>query len=527
MLAPMTPTTTTTTVGGRVAPLTIPDQDLQAVLLGTAVPIPDTSLAAGLNLLAEVLDSDPTADSIRAALTYPGARNALVTAVQASQHGHDVYSLADSEGDGVVMLSFLSLAIATARLVRAEDDTVDAAGRPDRGGDAWRTYVERCGRIALVRSLRAVYRPDAGPDSRDALYRVPNPDDPAVTAPRAPRTSRSPGAKVAAVPRSRSERQSAEVQRAANVWADSVGAGPDVPGGVPRVLGSSSQAFAQSVSGDPRCPQYGHDGHACSLRCWPLGGWGVYSPRQSSTVRGRQVRAGEMVGSRSLIPLPQGRPDACTLAAPIGPSLSRDHGEVVVWHAFHAFPYGCVVVREHGDTETDSRLPDRGRVRLSWTPRRARQHLTSGDTSFTPTTFVRDRGTETRTPRRTAEHLASGGTFDPDVVTSYGESRFVGWRAAKSDAARPSRQRAARVAKVRRTLTTQQRAVISLVVDAALLVMFDGRPRTAHRDQDGNGYVITRTTDGILSLITPDGITSPLRTDTRGLTADVRTAITT
>jgi len=526
----MTATTTTTTTAGRVAPAVPLPDDITACLLGTACPLPLSPLGRGWAVLAEVIDSEATAEAMRSALTYPGARNALVTAVSLCQHGETFADAASDEGDGTVLASFLSLAVATARLVRAEDDAVDAAGRPERGDDPWRTYVERCGRLALVRSLRAARRDDAGPDSRDAMYRTARADDPSVTAPRAPRKSRSPGAAVPNVPRSRSERIAAEVQRAANVWADTVGAGPDAARGVPPILGSASQAFAQSIAGDPCCPlAYGPadaDGHrhACTARCWPLGGFDTYSPRQiSGTVRGRQVRAGERIGLTIPVPID----DADNTYPLAGPTVSRDRDEVLVWHAFHAFPLGCAVQRSHGDTDTDARLPDKVKTRLRWTPRRARQHLTSGDKRFTPTTFVRDRGTATRTPARTAEHVAAGGTFDQDVRTSYGSSTFVGWRRVR-EATAPSEVPARKVARTRavRAMTTQQRAVITLVCDAALLVMFDGRPRTAHRDETGAGYVVTRTGDGILSLVTPDGITSPLRTDPRGMAADVRTAIT-
>lgn len=198
---------------------------------------------------------------------------------------------------------------------------------------------------------------------------------------------------------------------------------------------------------------------------------------------------------------------------------------MLAWRPFRAFPEGCAVVRSHSDTGTDARLSDRGKVRLSWSPTRARQALTSGGKRFTPATFPGASKVAT-IPTRTAAHLAAGGRFDQDVEMAYQGSRFVGWRAVKDTSETPVK-RAARVKRdrTRRTLTTQQSAVISLVVDAATLTMFDGRSRTAHRT-DAGPWVVARTGDGVLSLITPTGITTPLPTDPRRMTTAVRAAVT-
>jgi hypothetical protein len=489
----------TTTIDGRYhgPTVTLDPTETRAVLTGTADAIPGTTLARGLAFLAEVTDAaDPT--TILAALRFPGARDALAVAVNLCQHGETFADAASDEGDGTVLASFLSLAVASANLTATEDEAVVAHGGPFSGPEtAWRSYVEGCGRVALVRSLRAVYRPDAGPSNRDALYRTPNADDPSVTAPRAPRASRSPGSKVANVPRSRSERTRDAIARAARVTADAMGS--DLP---PLVT------FGQSVVGDPHCPlalvETDDDGprHACSPRCFGLGGMHAYSPRQG----------------RAHVTLPAGQ---------YGPVLTADEGTSLVWRPFRAFPDGVAYQRGHADTGTDARTSDRGKVRLVWRPGTARQYVTSDGRRFTPGTFRRASADSLVIPTRTAAHLAAGGTFDTQCVTVYQGVTFVGNGPALSDQRTPSKRTtvATRATRERRTLTTQQRAVITLVVDAVTLTMYDGRPRTAHRDDQGRGYVVTRTSDGVLSLLTPSGVTTPLPTDPRKVTSTVRAAI--
>jgi len=471
-------------------------EECRALVTGAASPIPGSVAARAVDVLTEVLDVETLTD-VRRAVTSPGATAALCTAVALCQHGETFADASSDDGDGTVLASFLSLAIATARTIVAEDDAVDAAGRPDRHGASWREYVERCGRIALVRSLRAIPGSTTRPDARDAMYRTARADDPSVTAPRAPRRSRSPGAAVANVPQSRAERTRDAMARAAMVTADALGADLD------RLIGTGGKAWQTTIVGDPECPIAAADaalpedersGHACSLSCF-RGGFHAYS-------RGPVLRPG--------------------VAGPEHP----DHADVVyVWRPFRCFPEGVAYVRSHAATGTDARLTDAHRVRLQWRPSKARQALTDGDQRYTPTTFRRERGTETVTPERTAAHVAAGGTFDQAVRTTYDGRTWVG-HVRQVTATAPSDAPAVKRARMRavRTVTPQHRAVITLVVDAAILTMFDGQARTAHRDQDGRGYVVTRTAGGILTLVTPNGITTPLPTDTRRMTAAVRAA---
>jgi hypothetical protein len=444
-------------------------------------------------MLRDVLDVDTLTDGP----SGPGTARALVTAVSLCQHGDTFDDAATDEGDGTVLASFLSLAIATARTIGAEDDAIDTAGRPERNGEPWRLYVERCGRIALVRSLRAAHRATAGPSGRDSLYRVPAADDPSVTAPRAPRASRSPGSRVANVPKSRSERRRDAIARAAAVTVDALG------GTLPRLV-----TFGQTLAGDPHCPlalvdpEEGETRHACTPACFGLGGMHAYSPRQ-------------------------GRAHATLPAGTAGPVLTDDQGVSLVWRPFRTFPEGVAYRRGHDVDTAAADLPDKAHVRLVWRPGTARQYVTDQGRRFTPGTFKRADAASLVIPDKTAAHLAAGGTFDPQCVTVYDGRTFVGHGPATlPDAVTEVRAtRKATVRRARATLTTQQRAMVTLVTDAVTLVMYDGRARTAHTDAQGRGYVVTRTTDGVLSLVTPDGITTPVPTDPRKQAAAIRAAI--
>lgn len=508
--------TTTTTAGGRTVPASLSLTDDQALALVTpgAMCSPWTpAIGRAASLLCDVLDVATLPDAV-SALTYSGARHALVAAVSAAQHGATWDEIGSDEGDGTIAASFLSLAIATARLVRAEDDAVATSGEIFTPGtiETWREYVERCGRVALVRSLRAAMltvdqgsdeaRRERATDERP-WSRVPAADDPAVTAPRATRKSRSPGAAVTQPPRSRSERRRDAFARAAMVTADAMG------GELDRLLGTGDKGWQQSIVGDPWCPigaarTDADEPHACSARCFGLGGLHAYSPRQG----------------RCSVTLPAG------VAGPVAPE--RDVS--LVWRPFHAFPVGSAVVRDY--LPTDEATRERGKVRLVWTPRRARQAFLATvkgrRVTFTPATFPRATGNVARVPARTAAHLAAGGRFDQAVRTAYDGYVFVGHvrqREVEQQQARPSRKRAARVARDRRTLTPQQTAVVTLVSDALALTMWDGRSRVAHRDDQGRGWVVARTSDATLTLLSPAGVTSPLPTDPRRVQAAIRAAV--